>query len=48
MFRNISNYFNKKNLKDKKYSFLFDKPLKNEYALQQDSVLQKNQSKYTI
>ena len=32
MFRNISNYFNKKNLKDKKYSFLFDKPLKNEYA----------------
>ena len=32
MFRNISNYFNKKNLKDKKYSFLFDKPLKNEYV----------------
>ncbi len=32
MFKKISNYFNKKNLKDKKYSFLFDKPLKNEYV----------------
>ena len=32
MFRNSSYYFNKKNLKDKKYSFLFDKPLENEYA----------------
>ena len=32
MFRNISNYFNKKNLKDKKYSFLFDKTIQNEYV----------------
>ncbi|MGJ0340393.1 3'-5' exonuclease [Aliarcobacter cryaerophilus] len=32
MFKKISNYFNKKNLKDKKYSFLFDKHLKNEYV----------------
>src|SRR5574344_2030871 len=32
MFKKISNYFNKKNLKDKKYSFLFDKPLENEYV----------------
>ena len=31
MFRNIKNYFNKKNLKDEKYSFLFDEPIKNEY-----------------
>ena len=32
MFKDISNYFNKKNLKDKKYSFLFDKNIKNEYV----------------
>ena len=32
MFKKISNYFNKKNLKDKKYSFLFDKHLENEYV----------------
>ena len=31
MFRNIKNYFNKKNLSDEKYSFLFDKPLADEY-----------------
>lgn len=31
MFRNIKNYFNKKNLNDEKYSFLFDKPLADEY-----------------
>ena len=31
MFRSIKNYFNKKNLKDEKYSFLFDEPIKNEY-----------------
>jgi len=29
--RNIKNYFNKKNLNDEKYSFLFDKPLADEY-----------------
>jgi DNA polymerase-3 subunit epsilon len=32
MFRNIKNYFNKKNLKDKKYEFLFEKPLDDEYV----------------
>ncbi|AYJ80598.1 DNA polymerase III subunit epsilon [Aliarcobacter cryaerophilus ATCC 43158] len=32
MFKNISNYFNKKSLKDKKYSFLFDKTIQNEYV----------------
>ena len=31
MFKNISNYFNKKNLKDKNYSFLFDKQINDEY-----------------
>ena len=31
MFRSIKNYFNKKNLSDEKYSFLFDKPLADEY-----------------
>lgn len=31
MFRNIKNYFNKKNLKIEKYSFLFDEPILNEY-----------------
>lgn len=31
MFRNIKNYFNKKNLNDEKYSFLFDKPVADEY-----------------
>ncbi len=31
MFRSIKNYFNRKNLKDEKYSFLFDEPVKNEY-----------------
>ena len=31
MFRSFKNYFNKKNLKDEKYSFLFDEPIKNEY-----------------
>ena len=32
MFRIISNYFNKKNLKDQNYSFLFDKHAENEYV----------------
>lgn len=32
MFRTIKNYFNKKNLKDEKYSFLFDKPIEDEYV----------------
>ncbi len=32
MFRNIKNYFNKKNLKDKKYLYLFDEPNNNEYV----------------
>ncbi len=32
MFKSISNYFNKKNLKDERYSFLFDKPHKDEYV----------------
>jgi len=32
MFRNISNYFNKKKLKDERYSFLFDEPHENEYV----------------
>ncbi|WP_321468686.1 3'-5' exonuclease [Halarcobacter sp.] len=32
MFNKIKNHFNKKNLKDKKYLYLFDKPLKNEYV----------------
>jgi len=31
MFKNIQNYFSKKNLKDKKYEFLFDKPVDDEY-----------------
>ncbi|AXH14205.1 3'-5' exonuclease [Malaciobacter mytili] len=31
MFNKIRNYFNKKNLKDSKYLYLFDKPLENEY-----------------
>lgn len=32
MFKSISNYFNKKNLKDEKYSYLFDKPHLDEYV----------------
>ncbi|MFW2443159.1 exonuclease domain-containing protein, partial [Aliarcobacter butzleri] len=33
MFRNIKNYFNKKNLKDKKYLYLFeDSQIKDEYV----------------
>ena len=32
MFRFIKNYFNKKNLKDQKYLFLFDKSFDNEYV----------------
>jgi DNA polymerase-3 subunit epsilon len=32
MFRIIKNYFNKKNLKDEKYSFLFEKNNSNEYV----------------
>lgn len=32
MFRQISNYFNQKSLKDKKYSYLFDAPTHNEYV----------------
>jgi DNA polymerase-3 subunit epsilon len=32
MFRNIRNYFNKKNLKNDKYLYLFDKPLNDEYV----------------
>lgn len=31
MFRSITNYFNKKNLKDQKYSYLFDEPIEDEY-----------------
>jgi DNA polymerase-3 subunit epsilon len=32
MFRVIKNYFNKKNLKDSKYLFLFDNPIEDEYV----------------
>ena len=32
MFRNIKNYFNKKNLKDKNYLYLFDEPNNEEYV----------------
>ena len=32
MFRNIKNYFNKKNLKDDKYLFLFDEPNDEEFV----------------
>ena len=32
MFRNIKNYFNKKNLKDKKYLYLFDEPNNEEFV----------------
>ena len=32
MFRSIKNYFNKKNLKDNKYLFLFDEPNNEEYV----------------
>ena len=32
MFKNISNYFNKKNLKENKYLHLFDKPHEDEYV----------------
>ncbi|WP_321314334.1 3'-5' exonuclease [Halarcobacter sp.] len=32
MFNKIKNHFNKKNLKDEKYLYLFDKPLKDEYV----------------
>ena len=31
MFRSIQNYFSKKNLKDDKYSYLFDDPVEDEY-----------------
>ena len=31
MFNSIKNYFNRKNLKDEKYTFLFDKAVENEY-----------------
>ena len=31
MFRSVKNYFNKKNLKDEKYSYLFDDPIDDEY-----------------
>ena len=31
MFKRIQNYFNKKNLKDQKYSYLFDKNIDDEY-----------------
>jgi len=31
MFRKIKNHFNKKNLKDLEYEYLFDKPMENEY-----------------
>jgi len=32
MFNKIKNHFNKKNLKDLKYKYLFDKPIENEYV----------------
>jgi DNA polymerase-3 subunit epsilon len=32
MFRSIKQYFNKKNLKDKKYEFLFENPSDDEYV----------------
>jgi DNA polymerase III subunit epsilon len=32
MFRTIKNYFNKKNLKDKKYEYLFENPSNDEYV----------------
>lgn len=32
MFRSISNYFNKKNLKDDKYLYLFDEPIEDEFV----------------
>ena len=32
MFRNIKNYFNKRNLKDEKYLYLFDEPKSDEYV----------------
>ena len=32
MFNQIKNYFNKKNLKDEKYSYLFDKPNNDEFV----------------
>ena len=32
MFKNIANYFNKKKLKDEKYSYLFDEPHEDEYV----------------
>lgn len=32
MFRSIKQYFNKRNLKDKKYEFLFDEPSDEEYV----------------
>ncbi len=31
MFRSIKNYFNRKNLKDEKYSYLFNSPTEDEY-----------------
>lgn len=32
MFRSVKNYFNKKNLKDEKYSYLFDEPATDEFV----------------
>ncbi|WP_320036271.1 3'-5' exonuclease [Halarcobacter sp.] len=32
MFNKIKNHFNKKNLKDEKYLYLFDKPIEDEYV----------------
>lgn len=32
MFNKIKNHFNKKNLKDQKYLYLFDEPMKDEYV----------------
>lgn len=32
MFRKVKNYFNKKNLKDEKYSYLFDEPTNDEFV----------------
>ncbi len=32
MFRKIKNHFNKKNLKDERYTYLFEKPLEDEYV----------------
>lgn len=32
MFRKVKNYFNKKNLKDERYSYLFDEPTNDEFV----------------